>query len=212
MTTNIRDFAYVNQTVSRKRSVSDDKHLSINARHDKRPRRAEFELGYAVDEDEDEALEGMRSQTQVAQLFQSAADTLADNCKRNPASSYDGLYGHADLRRTTVVREAQSYIICHSPQEALAYLRSNKKEIRRRIKHITFGVKAVAFDNENHWKGLCNYIQEQMCIESVMIPVPCDPSPNDAMSLVDDSKTQIQDSESSLHAHGGQGNLVINVF
>lgn len=93
---------------------------------------------------------------------------------------YDQFYGYSSHRRrdTTAVEDSKGYIICDSPQEALLYFKTNAKDLRRRIKHIIFSLKAVAFGpslNGMHWKGLCNYIRKYMCIESIMIPVPYDP-------------------------------------
>lgn len=93
---------------------------------------------------------------------------------------YDQFYGYSSrsFRQRLVVEEPKSYIICDSPQEALRYFKTNEKEVRRRIKHIIFSPNAVASGisrNGLYWKGLCNYMQKYMCIESIMVPVPYDP-------------------------------------
>ncbi|QDS77566.1 hypothetical protein FKW77_001340 [Venturia effusa] len=93
---------------------------------------------------------------------------------------FDQFYGisRRKLRATIVVEEPRSYILCDSPQEALTYFKTNEKEVRRRIKHIIFSLKAMASGishNGMYWKGLCNYMRKYMCVESIMIPVPYDP-------------------------------------
>lgn len=176
----------------RKRAASNALYIRV----DKRPRHEQSgsdepleQLGYEDLRDQVPFLARYYKLTEDDYLYchfeREVADIIKDKAsKYDPTHvsdpGYDQSCGYTNhwLPKTTVVEEPKSYIICDSPQEALKYFKTNEKDVRRRIKHIIFSPKAVAFGpslNGMHWKGLCNYIQKYMCIESMMIPVPHDP-------------------------------------
>lgn len=173
----------------RKRAAS----IALDIRVDKRPRREDLEVNDHLEQSvvgcEQECIRHISTLTEDDSLhrnFEREVDKMTKykastyDPKHASDPGYDQFYGLTSPHRqsTVVVEESKSYIICDSPQEALRYLKTHEKDIRRRIKHIIFSCKAVAFGpslNGLHWKGFCNYIRKYMCIESIMIPVPYDP-------------------------------------
>jgi hypothetical protein len=200
MTINIRDFAYPTYDIaSRKRAASEEWQVLDYTRDGKRPRHSSSDAAQlpcdAEARFEAAAVDGMLYLLEATQLDEALAPT-------QPPKTFDPAYDpyYHFQRRRNMVDEVASSILCESPREALGYFKRNDKRIRRRIKHVSFTAKALAFgpsQNGIHWRGICNYIQDYMCIETVTIPVPYDPFPMlTAMVAEDDTTYQPEDSES----------------
>jgi hypothetical protein len=206
MTINIVDSAY--HIPPRKRALSEglqdtheDKRLRHAESHTSRIREAEARF-------EDAAAEGLL----FLQEKKWGDEPLTPHqlLLKEIDPGYDSVYDHAyqHKKTTSVVDEAASSLICDSPCQALAHFKTSEKKYRRRIKHVAFSVKAVAFGpsrNGNHWKGFCNYIQNHTCIETVTIPVPYDPYPAIHSMISDDGSPSEAEEGKFLFAFVSRG-------